>query len=141
MVAFCKTKELFKIQVCERLGISHLTEKKVKIDENKPMILEDLLCCNYSPSFAGFAVLTRENNDFKLKIMKSLLIVCEKSVLNKAHSSLSLEFFCLICFIEWWSPSMPLCVYRPFNEYFAWGWQIARAKVFSQIAWAIYCPP
>ena len=100
MVASCKTKELFKIQVCERLGISHLTEKKVKIDENKPMILEDLLCCNYSPSFAGFAVLTRENNDFKLKIMKSLLIVCEKSVLNKAHSLLSLEFFCLICFIE-----------------------------------------
>ena len=99
MVASCKTKELFKIQVCERLGISHLTGKKMKIDDNKAMILEDLLCCNYY-SFAGFAILTRKSNDFKLKIMKSLLIVCEKSVLNKAHSSLSLDFFCLIYFIE-----------------------------------------
>ena len=37
------------------LGISHLTEKKVKIDSNKlTEIQEHLLCCNYCPLFEDF---------------------------------------------------------------------------------------
>ena len=68
-----KTKRNFKVRICEHLGISHLTGKKVKIDNNKLMaIQEHLLCCNYSPSFEDFSILTRESNDFKLKIMESL---------------------------------------------------------------------
>ena len=46
-----KTKRHFKVRICEHLGISHLTGKKVKIDNNKlTAIQEYLLCCNYSPS-------------------------------------------------------------------------------------------
>ena len=61
-----KTKHHFNV----RLGISHLTEKKVKINNNKLMALQEhLLCCSYSPSFEDFSILTRESNDFKLKIM------------------------------------------------------------------------
>ena len=68
--------------------------KKVKIDNNKLMtIQEHLLCCNYSPSFEDFSILTREGNDFKLKIMESLLIARDKPILNKADSSLPLELF------------------------------------------------
>ena len=52
-----------------------------------------LLCCNYSPSSEDFPLLTRESNDFKLKIMESLPIVCDKPILNKADSFLSLELF------------------------------------------------
>ena len=89
-----KTKRHFKVRICEHLGISHLTEKKVKIDNNKlTAIQEHLLCCNYSPSFEDFSILTRESNDFKLKIMESLLIACDKPILNKADSSLPLELF------------------------------------------------
>ena len=89
-----KTKRHFKVQICERLGISHLTGKKVKIDSNKlTAIQEHLLCCNYSPSFEDFSILTRESNDFKLKIMENLLIARDKPVLNKADSSLPLELF------------------------------------------------
>ena len=89
-----KTKRHFKVRICEHLGISHLTEKKVKIDNNKlTAIQEHLLCCNYSPSFEDFSILTRESNDFKLKIMESLLIARDKPVLNKADSSLPLELF------------------------------------------------
>ena len=85
-----KTKRHFK----EHLGISHLTEKKVKIDNNKPTaIQEHLLCCNYCPSFEDFSILTRQNNDFKLRIMESLLIARVKTILNKADSSLPLELF------------------------------------------------
>ena len=89
-----KTKRHFKFRICEHLDISHLTEKKTNIDNNKLMaIQEHLLCCNYSPSFEGFSILTKESNDFKLKIMESLLIAHDKPILNKADSSLPLELF------------------------------------------------
>ena len=89
-----KTKCHFKLRICEHLGISHLTEKKVKIDNNKlTAIQEHFLCCNYCPSFEDFSILTRESNDFKLRIMESLLIVRDKPILNKADSSLPLELF------------------------------------------------
>ena len=59
----------------------------MKIGNNKlTVIQEHLLCCNYFPSFEDFSVLTRESNDFKLKIMEILLIARDKSVLNKADS-------------------------------------------------------
>ena len=93
-IYYGRTKHHFKVRICEHLGISHLTGKKVKIDNNKlTAIQEHLLCCNYSPSFEGFSILTRESNDFKLKIMESLLIARDKPILNKADSSLPLELF------------------------------------------------
>ena len=89
-----KTKRHFKVRICEHLGISHLTEKKVKIDNNKlTAIQEHLLCCNYSPSFEEFSISTKENNEFKWKITESPLIVRYKPVLNNAHSPLPLELF------------------------------------------------
>ena len=39
------------------------------------------------------SILTRESNDFKLRIMDSLLIARDKPILKKADSSLSLELF------------------------------------------------
>ena len=60
--------------------ISHLTEKKVKIDDNNKLtaIQEYLLRCNYySPSLEDFSILTWETNDFKLKTMDSLLIASD----------------------------------------------------------------
>ena len=89
-----KTKRHFKVRICGHLGISHLTRKKVKIDNNKlTPIQEHLLCCNYSPSYEDFSISTKESNDFKLKIMESLLIARDKPCLNKADSSLPLELF------------------------------------------------
>ena len=58
---------------------SQKKEKKVKIQINKlTAIQEHLLCCNYSPTVGDFSILTRESNDFKLKVMDSLLIAREK---------------------------------------------------------------
>ena len=89
-----KTKSHFKVQICEHLGISHITGEKVKIDNNElTKIQEHLLRCNYSPFFEDFSILTRESNDFKQKIMYSLLIACDKPVPSKADSSLPLELF------------------------------------------------
>ena len=89
-----KTKRHFKVRIFEYLGTSHPTEKKVNIDNNKLMaIQEQLLCCNYSPCSKTFPILTRGSNDFKLKIMESLLITRDKPILNKVDSSLPLELF------------------------------------------------
>ena len=89
-----KTKRHFKVHFFEHLGISHLSGEKVKIDNNKlRTIQEHLLCCNYSPSFEDFSILTRESNDFKLNIMENLIIARNKPTLNKADSSLPLELF------------------------------------------------
>ena len=60
------------------LGV-YLTGKKVKTENNKlTAIQEYLLCCKYSKSFEEFSILTRESNDFKLKIMESLQIARDK---------------------------------------------------------------
>ena len=89
-----KTKDHFNVRICKHLSISHLTGKKVKIDKNKLTAMQEhLLCCNYSPSFEGFSILTRESNDFKLKIMESILIALDKPVLNKVDYSLPLDLF------------------------------------------------
>ena len=98
-IYYGKTKRYLKVRICEHLGISHLTEKKVMIDNNKlTVIQEHLLSCNYSPSFEDIYILSRESNDFKLKIMENLLIARDKFILNKAdllylRSSLPLELF------------------------------------------------
>ena len=48
----------------------------------------------YDPSrLFLLSILTWENNDFKPKIMESLIIAQDKPVLNKADSSLPLELF------------------------------------------------
>ena len=55
-----KTKRHFKLRICEPSGISHLTGKKEKIDNNKLMaIQEHLLFCNYSPSFEDLSIFPR----------------------------------------------------------------------------------
>ena len=77
---------LFKVRFCGHLDILHLTRKKVNIDSNKLTLQEQILCCNYSPSFEGFSILTWVSNNFKLKIMESLLIAHDKPVLNKTYS-------------------------------------------------------
>ena len=66
----------------------------VKIDNKKLIVIEEhLLCCNYCPSFEDFPILTKESNDFKPRIMESLLVARDKPILNKADSSLPLELF------------------------------------------------
>ena len=98
------TKCHFKVRFCEHIGNSHLSQKKVKIDNNKlTAIQEHLLCCNYSPFFEDFSILISESNDFKLKIMESLLTARDKPILNKADSPLLQSYFnvtsvVIICF-------------------------------------------
>ena len=87
-----KTKRHFKVRMCEQLGISALTEKRAKGDDDSA-IKEHLLFCNHTPDFEDFSILATSINDFKVTLMESLLIKRDHPPLNKNKQSLSLELF------------------------------------------------
>ena len=72
------------------LTFRHFT---INIDNNKlTVIQEHFLCCNYSPFYEHFSILTRKNNDFKLKIMERLLIASEKPLVLKERIPPSFQY-------------------------------------------------
>ena len=87
-----KTKRHFKVRICEHLGISALTGKRVKGDDDSA-IKEHLLFCNYTPDFEDFSIFATKSNDFKVTLMGSLLINRDHPPLNKNKQSLPLELF------------------------------------------------
>ena len=78
--------------MCEHLGISAVTGKRLKGDDASA-IKEYLLFCNHSLDFGDFSFLTINNNDFKVILMDCLLINRDHTPLNKNKQSLSLELF------------------------------------------------
>ena len=87
-----KTKRHFKVRMCEHLGVSALTGKRVKGD-NDFAIREHHLFWNHSSDFDDFSILASNNNDFKVTLMESLLINRDQPPLNKDRHSLPLELF------------------------------------------------
>ena len=75
-------KTNFKVRICEHLGISVFTGKIVKGD-GISVIKERLLLCSHAPNFENFSILTTNNNDVKVTLMKGLLINRDRSPLNK----------------------------------------------------------
>ena len=82
-----KTKHHFKVRICEHLGVSALTGKRVKGDNNSA-IKEHYLFCNHSSGFDDFSILASNNNDFEVTLMESLLIKRDHPPLNKNRYSL-----------------------------------------------------
>ena len=58
-----------------------LTKKKGK--PKGSAVSDHLLFFNHSPSFENFSVLTKENRKFVLELKESLLIMRDKSSLNR----------------------------------------------------------
>ena len=71
--------------MCEHSGILALTGKRVKNDEDS-VIKEYLLFCYHIHS-----ILSTNNNDFKVTLMKSLLFKRDHPTLNKNKQSLPVE--------------------------------------------------
>ena len=78
--------------MCEHLGISALTDKRVKGDDDSA-IKEHLLFCNHTPDFEDFSILATNNNDFKVMLMERLLTNRDHPSSNKNKQSLPLELF------------------------------------------------
>ena len=88
-----KTKRQFKVRICEHLGISALTGKRVKGDDDDSAIKELLLFCNRTSDFEDFSILATNSNDFKVTLMESLIINRDHPPLDKNKQSLPLELF------------------------------------------------
>ena len=76
--------------MCEHLGISALSMKRVKGDDDSA-IKEHLLFCNHTPDFEDFSILATNSNDLKVTLMEVLLINRDHPTLNKNKQSLPLE--------------------------------------------------
>ena len=87
-----KTKRHFNVRMCEHLRISALTTKRVKGDYDSA-IKEHFLFCNHKSDFEDFSILATNNNNYKVTLMKSLLINRDYPPLNKNKQSLPLELF------------------------------------------------
>ena len=74
------------------LEFLHSLGKKVKGDDDST-IKEHLLFCNHAPDFEDFSILATNNNDFKVRLMESLLINRDNTPLNMNNQSLYLELF------------------------------------------------
>ena len=77
-----KTKRHFKVRMCEHLGISALTGKRVKGDDDSA-IKEHLLFCNHTPDFKDFSILATNSNGFKVMLMERLLTNRDHPPLNR----------------------------------------------------------
>ena len=89
---YCETDRHLKVRSGEHIIISPLTFKKVKLSAKSP-ICDQLLFCNYDPSFDDFIILAQGTNTFLLEIKESLLFKYGKPVLNKSISSAPLFLF------------------------------------------------
>ena len=76
----------------EQLGISVLTGKRVKADDDST-IKKHLLFWNHTLDFEDSWMLAANNSDFKITVMESLLINRDHPPLSKNKQSLPLQLF------------------------------------------------
>ena len=69
------------VRIGVHIGISLSTKKKAK--PKGSAVSDHLLLCNHSPSFENFSVLTKENKKFLLELKECLLIMRDKTFLNR----------------------------------------------------------
>ena len=82
----------FKVRMCEHLGISALTGKRVKGD-NDSAIKKNIYFAIIHLVLMIFSIFARNNYDFKVTIVESLLINRDHPPLNKNSYLLPLELF------------------------------------------------
>ena len=76
-----KTYRQFFTRAAEHMGISNLTEKRVK-NMKESAVSDHRLQCDCVISFDDFDVLTSDTNNFRLLIKESLLKKRDKPILN-----------------------------------------------------------
>ena len=72
--------------MCEHLGISALTGRRIKGDDDSA-IKEQLFLCNDMPDFKDFLILIVNNANLKATLLESILINRDQPLLNKNKES------------------------------------------------------
>ena len=79
------------VRIGEHIGTSLFTRKQVKPKNSS--VVDHLLLCNHSASYDDFNILTHDNKRFLLGLKESLLIMRDKSSLNRNITSTQLCLF------------------------------------------------
>ena len=87
-----ETKRHLFVRASEHLGITPLTQKRVK-NPKKSAIIDHILLEGYNATYDDFSILTTESNEFKLHLKESLLIKRDKPELNRNCYTHPLELF------------------------------------------------
>ena len=66
--------------MCEHLGISALTGKRLTDDDSA--IKEHLLFCNHTPGLEDFSILATNNNDFKVTLTFKVNIYFDRIIFD-----------------------------------------------------------
>ena len=85
-----KTFCYFYTRAVQHIGISNLIGKCLK-NVKQSAISDHLLQCNCTINFDDFRILAMDCNKLKLPLRESLLIKCDKPVLNRMIKSFPLE--------------------------------------------------
>ena len=91
-IYYGKTKRHFYVRAAEHMGISHLTNKRLK-NVKQSAISDHVLTCDCNINFNNFTILSKDSNNINLLIKESLLISRDKPILNKTVKSFPLELF------------------------------------------------
>ena len=91
-IYYGKTKRHFYVRAAEHMGISHLTNKRLK-NVKQSAISDHVLTCDCNINFNNFTILSKDSNNINLLIKESLLISRDKPILNKIVKSFPLELF------------------------------------------------
>ena len=76
----------------EHIGISHLTNKRLK-NVKQSAISDHVQTYDCNINFNDFTILSKDSNNINLLIKESLLISRDKLILNKTVKSFPLELF------------------------------------------------
>ena len=91
-IHYGKTKRHFKVRACEHVGITPLTEEKVKSPKESTEF-DNIFRTGHNASFDDFETLAKEFDEFRLFLRESLLILRDGPPLNRYVKSISLELF------------------------------------------------
>ena len=93
-IYYGKTKPHFYIRAAEHMGISHLTNKRLK-NIKQSAISDHVLTCDCKINFNDFTNLSKASNNINLLIKESLLIARGKPISSKTIKCFPLEL------VEW----------------------------------------
>ena len=78
-IYYGETKRHFYVKAAEHMGISHLTNKRLK-NVMQSAISDHLLICDCNINFDDFTILSQDSNNINLLIKESLLISLHKPI-------------------------------------------------------------
>ena len=87
-----KTYRHFFIRASGHMGVSNLTEKRLKIIKDS-VVSDHLLQCNCTIDFDHFHIFATDVGKFNLLVKESLLIKHDNPVLNRTTKLFPLELF------------------------------------------------